>query len=266
MEHVPPVTFSRPPVVETVLGVQFLPLRRLTAPYAGLYWGEIRQDYPTQEVKSPLAPSVEAPSAPSETGIRFFAEPEVRCWFIDAEGAQLIQVQRDRFVRNWRKTGGAPEYPRYGWLRPAFQRDWERFLRFLEREDLGGPEVNQCEVTYINHIEQGAGWQSFGDLAKVLNLVARPESKESLPEPEMLVLNVRYGMPDDQGRLHVTAQPAIRRHDRKLVLQLTLMARGRPRSPAIGDIMAWFDLGHDWIVRGFVDVTTPRMHEIWGRR
>jgi len=30
--------------------------------------------------------------------------------------------------------------------------------------------------------------------------------------------------------------------------------------------MEWFDLGHEWIVKGFTDFTTEHMHEIWGRK
>jgi uncharacterized protein (TIGR04255 family) len=256
-------------VIETILSVQFVPLRELTLPYFGLYWGEIRDRYPRHEVKPPLSPVIEDssfPPAPPKMGIEISEEPDARFWLIDETSTQLMQIQRDRFIRNWRK--GAPPhdpYPRYDELRPRFEGDWRSFVAFLERQGLGTPEVNQCEVTYINHIELGAGWDSLGDSHRVFTMLTPQEQREFLPEPEMLIVSVRYVMPDRRGRLHVAAQPAIRRQDGRQVMQLTLTARGKPDSSRLEDIVAWFDLGHDWIVHGFVDLTTPAMHQIWGR-
>lgn len=265
------VDFGRPPVTETILGVQFLPLRRLTLPYIGVFWGEVRTEYPGQEVKPALSPVVEdfsgVPGPDGSLGIQVMTEPDARCWFIDGTSTQLIQVQRDRFIRNWRK-GQPPqhdEYPRYDVLRPRFATDWQRFVAFLEREGLGRPEINQCEVTYVNHVELGVGWEKLGEAHKVLGLLRGMEKREILPEPEIVILNARYLMPEGRGRLHVSAQPAIRRSDGKQVLQLTLTARGKPDSSALDDILRWFDEGHNWIVHGFVDVTTPAMHQTWGR-
>ena len=51
--------FKRPPVAETLLGVQFAPLRSFSIPHFGLYWARIRSDYPDQEMKPPLGPEVE---------------------------------------------------------------------------------------------------------------------------------------------------------------------------------------------------------------
>lgn len=264
-----PVKFDDPPVTETLLGVQFSPLRKLTLPYIGLYWATVRDAYPNHEVKAPLTPVTEefpAPPPSESVGIQFSLEPEARCWFIDTTSTQLIQVQRDRFIRNWRK--GAPpheRYPSYDELRPRFERDWAGFFQFLEHHNLGTPEINQCEVTYVNHIDLGRGWRSFGESAQVLSLLASP-STEFLPEAEMVLINARYVMPGGKGRLHVAAQPAMRRDDGKEVMQLSLTARGKPASSLVGDILAWFDVGHEWIVRGFADITTAKMQEIWGRR
>lgn len=263
------VDFKNPPVIETILGVQFVPLRGLTLPYIGLYWSEIRDRYPSQEVKPPLSQVIEdfsSPPAPAKVGFEIFDEPDARFWFIDQSSTQLIQIQRDRFIRNWRK-GEPPHnaYPRYDELRPRFEHDWLSFVGFLERERLGTPEVNQCEVTYINHIELGIGWSSLGDAHRVLTMLKHQDRPEFLPEPEMLIVSGRYVIPEWRGRLHVSAQPAIRRRDGRQVMQLTLTARGKPDSSRLSDIVTWFDLGHDWIVHGFVDVTSAEMHHIWGR-
>lgn len=265
----PAIDFLRPPVIETILGVQFSPLRRLTLPYLGLFWGTVRDRYPHQEVVPPLTPVTEEFGHPTPGKVEFSigvsSEPEARCWFIDSTSTQLIQVQRDRFIRNWRKRPAPHDaYPRYRALRPDFERDWASFLSFLEREDLGVPDVNQCEVTYINHIELGLGWTTLGEAHRVLTMLKPQDARRFLPEPENLALSIRYLMPDNRGRLHVAAQPAIRRADGQQVMQLTLTARGKPDSSRIEDLAAWFDRGHDWIVNGFRDLTTPEMHDVWG--
>jgi uncharacterized protein (TIGR04255 family) len=264
------VDFERPPVTETVLGVQFAPLRALTLPYFGLFWEDIRDRYPGHEVKPPLSPVEEdfsQPPKPTRLSLEVSSELDARCWFIDQTTTKLIQLQRDRFIRNWRK-GPPPHdgYPRYAALRPEFESDWQGFIGFLDRERLGAPEVNQCEVSYINHIELGHGWQSLAETHRVLRMLRPLESPSFLSDPEAVILNARFVMPERRGRMHVSASPAIRRADGQQVLQLTLTARGRPESSRLEDLVLWFDQGHDWIVRGFVDLTTPELHAIWGRQ
>jgi uncharacterized protein (TIGR04255 family) len=261
------VHFRRPPVIETVLGVQFLPLRTLTMPYLGQYWAEVRSEYPQAQVKPPLPQVIEEfPPAPVMANIEVSSEPEGRFWYISESNTELIQLQRDRFIRNWRRAETDADYPRYETLRPRFEGDWLRFLSFLEREGLGRPEVNQCEVTYINHIDLGLGWETFKDLSGVLKILAPSRPGDFLPVPEMVLANARYLMPDGKGRLHVAAQPAIPRRGGKPVVQLTLTARGAPRSSETGDILAWLDLGHTWIVEGFADITNEELQtKVWER-
>ena len=257
--------FKKPPVVETALGVQFAPLKSFSIPHFGLFWNAVRTDYPNQEMKPPLGNVVEdlaAPVIPEQIGIQFTAEPEARCWFLNASGGELIQLQRDRFVRNWRKVTGSEDYPSYDALKPRFERDWTRLLEFLDREALGRPQVNQCEVTYINHLS--AEVDKLGSLHRFARSVSALAG-DFLPEPETAQLQVRYLMGDKRGRLHVGVQPGVRRDDRRPVMQLGLTARGTPASSRIEDILAWFDLGHEWVVRGFTDFTRSEMHAIWER-
>ena len=200
------------------------------------------------------------PPSPNEINIALLSEPEIRCWFIDESGSQLIQLQRDRFIRNWRRATPVKDpYPSYDHLRPLFERDWQRYLNFLEREEIGPPQVNQCEVTYINHVDMG-----LGDA----NLVVRGLSALSggiLPGPESVQLATSYMMGDKKGRLHINLQPVVRLDDRRPVLQLSLTARGTPESSRVEDILAWLDLGHEWVVSGFADFTKTALHDLWER-
>lgn len=261
--------FDEPPVIETLLGVQFAPLARLSASHLGLYWGQIRKAYPTAELKPPLGPAVEQfgqqVPRPLEIGVEIVSEPPLRIWFINESSTQLLQIQKDRFLRNWRRMKPEDVYPHYDTLKPKFVHEWDQFCDFLKGERVGVPQIDLCEVTYINHIPLGLGWETFGQAHKVVSVVKPRGNEGFLPEPEMVQMNSNYVMGDKQGRLYVGLQPALRNYDAREVLQLTLTARGKPASSALEDVLAWFDMGHEWIVRGFADFTTPEMHARWRR-
>jgi uncharacterized protein (TIGR04255 family) len=261
--------FDQPPVYETVLGVQFNPLKDFSIPHYGLYWGKIRGDYPKYDVHPPISPAVEQFDAglrkEAKAGIEVVTVPEIRTWFINNNGTILLQVQKDRFLQNWRKIQDSDVYPHYDQLKPKFFEEWRTFCRFLEDTEIEQPEVNQCEVTYVNHIDVDLGPRRYGDLQKVISYWSGQCSGDFLSDPESVNFNCRYLLPDKKGRLHITLQPAFRRSDAKEILRLNLTVRGRPKSSDVGDIAEWLDLGHEWVVRGFADVTTKEMHKIWGR-
>ena len=88
-----------------------------------------------------------------------------RLWLLNEAGTEMIQVQNDRFIKNWRKAGEKEQYPHYEpVIKPAFERDFVEFQEFLVEERLGVIKVTQCEVTYVNHIVSGEGWQTLGEI------------------------------------------------------------------------------------------------------
>ncbi|MBI3407915.1 MAG: TIGR04255 family protein [Planctomycetes bacterium] len=259
--------FERPPIDEVVIGVQFEPLKSFRAAHFGLYWSRIRSRYPNTEEQVPIVPMMEGPAKPQLAPQVLFGNVQPRCWFLDASKTQLIQVQNDRFIRNWRKVTGDEEYPRYSFLIEKFREEWEQFLQFVELEGLGPAKVNQCELTYINQIEPGSGWKDFSELEKVFTTVHMPRNGAAfLPTPELMTWEARYNLPDGKGRLHVQAQPAFRNRDFKLIENLALTARGAPEDSTNNRVYAWFELAHEWIVRGFDQLTQPQMHQHWGKK
>lgn len=260
--------YENPPVIETVLSVQFNPLPNFSLLHYGLYWETIRGTYPKQSVKLPLEPIIETfgtqtDSTPS-IGLELRSSPEVRTWFIDQSESKLIQLQSNRFIVNWRKVTGKEVYPRYKSLKPAFKKEWDNFCSFLNGQGLDSPTINQCEVTYINHFEIGKEIDSYGAVYEVLACHTDKYSTGFLSDPEIVRLNTSYVMTDNRGRLHVNLSPVIKKRDAQKALQLELTARGNPSSSDIEAVLDWFDLGHDWIVRGFTDLTTVKMHKLWG--
>lgn len=259
-----------PPVIETVLGVQFSPIKSFSVPHFGLFWERLRKHYPYFEVRPPIGHILEKFDMDSSKKMGPEIElskgpPPLRCWFMDKDKNNLVQIQSDRFIINWRKVTGKEEYPHYGTVKPKFEINWNQFCGFLNSEGFPSPKVNQCEVTYVNHLEMGKEFKSFGEMQKIFKFWSGPSSESFLPQPEQVRFNVSFVMPESKGRLHVQLEPKIRREDGQEILQLNLTARGEPNSSKLADINQWFDLGHEWIVRGFDELTKPDMHKIWGK-
>jgi uncharacterized protein (TIGR04255 family) len=262
--------FDNPPVIETVLSVQFHALKGLALPHFGLFWQTIRDAYPNFHVQPPLNATVEkfgGQDLPQFTiSVEGLSGLPVRCWFITQSGQRVLQVQNDRLIYNWRKTRHDDEYPRYESIRLAFETEWNNFCKFLEDEKLGLPEPNQCEITYINHIEPVNNTGQPIAMSTIFPSWVGSASRIFLPEPVTVACTTVYDMPNDSGRLYIEFKPAIRHADGKKIIVLTLTARGAPASPKITDVLTWFDLGREWIVRGFADFTSDAMHKRWGRR
>src|SRR5579862_5980624 len=228
--------FDEPPVVETVLSVQFDPLLLVKTAHLGLLWQEYKDGFPKTEERPPLDPVREQfPEEPSaRIGLRLQTRenlPVPRIWFLNERGNEMIQVQNDRFIKNWRKEGEGEQYPRYErTIRPHFDRDYAIFLQFVKEHQLGDPHVNQCEVTYVNHILAGQGWDRYGDIEKLFTFWRSPELIPPGPA-EDLRMHVRFIIPGDSGepigRLHADLQPAVRTSDSHPMYVLHLTARGQ---------------------------------------
>jgi len=261
--------FSNPPVVETVLSVQFDRLATVHSAHFGLYWNEIQERFPKTEERGELPPAVERQPellAPG-VGIQFEAleaPPTPRFWFINEDGTELIQLQRDRFIKNWRKVGEGDKYPRYERVREGFERDFSGFRDFAARHGLGTIHINQCEVTYINHIVAGEGWKTHADISNVFTVWQQPTT----PFPgaaQDVTFRAKFPILDSNGafagRLYATMQSVVRLTDGAPMFVLDLTARGQ-----IGEGTDFFDLGRKWIVRSFKELTTLEMHRVWGIR
>ena len=264
--------FKKPPVIEVVCGIAFEPLKDLLAPHMGLLWSRFVRDYPKCEEQQPLDVAIESfdkpPAKSSIQRAEFSTVPPMqRIWFASDDDTRLIQVQRDRFLHNWRKTQEHDEYPRYSQVIAMFKDALAQFEAFLSDGNLGVVKALQYELTYVNHIPQGEGWDSLGDIGRLLpDCSWRRDSKRFLPEPERGNLRTSFVLPDNVGRLHVTAQNAVRLSDHREVIRLDLTARGIGPDKGREAMYDWFDVAHEWIVCGFADLTGAGVQEeLWER-
>ncbi len=264
--------FSKPPVIEVALAVQFDLLSSLQTPHIGILWSNFRPTFPRVEQHPPRNSVIEkfGVRKPDKATVTFgMGIPVPRCWFLNETGTELIQVQQDCFVHNWRKGSEVDEYPHYRYIREKFELELNTFRQFIRNENLGEFIPNQCEVTYVNHIVLGEGWENHGQLDEVITVWSPHYSDDFLSKPEGVRFAVRYVIPDKTGaplgRLHVSIEPGYRTIDEKPIFILRLTARGRPDGEGSEGVFRFLDRGHEWIVRGFASITTQRMHKIWGR-
>lgn len=262
--------FDNPPVIESVLGVEFAPLPKWGVPHFGLYWQAIRSAFPLFSTQPPLPSRTEIFGEPvkEEVSIPFplAGAPQIRCWFSDESQSTLIQVQRDHFLCNWRKMPSDSEYPRFHNTKLRFEKEWERFEHFVRSEQLGELNVKQCEVSYINHIELEAGWQGLANFDDIFPCWAGKGTDVFLPSPDTVVINTSYIIPENRGRLRLSLEPVFRHADAKELIQFTVTAMVIPKATDSAQVMEAIELGHEWAVRGFTDFTSAKMHQVWERK
>lgn len=262
--------YEHPPVIEVVCGIQYEPLTNFLVTAFGLFWEKIRDEYPTIEEMAPLPPVIESVSTSTvrQPNFKLLDTPPLpRLFFLRKDRNWLMQLQRDRFLHNWRKENDTDVYPHYPNVYGTFWKAWERFLAFLADENIALPTINQLEITYINHIPAGQGWENLSDLAKIFVDIGWAKADRFLPSPESIGVRLSFVLPESRGRLHISLKHAIRVSDNQPVLLCELTARGMPASNNDTAIKEWFDLGREWIVRGFTDITASIIqNELWGRK
>ena len=266
----PLADFDRPPVVETILSVQFEKLTTMQAVHFGVFWRGMQAQFPVTSEHLPLPPVIELfPESPQQKPrVRFEAlekRPLSRLWLVDAAGSELIQLQNDRFIKNWRKQADHDRYPNYEpVIKPAFERDFQHFESFVAEERLGAIKITQCEVSYINHIVSGDGWDDFSEFQRIFTVGAYAQA----PIPgraDEFAIRLRFPIHDDRGqpigRLHVEIEPALHAADNRRMYVLNLTARGQA-----GNHYDFFDIGRRWIVNAFEQLTTEHMHRFWRKK
>lgn len=258
--------YSAPPVVEVVCGVQFEPLASFQSVHFGEFWRQIRDDYPRTEDKPPLINVSDDAGQIKPEFLTSDTPPLRRVFYIASDGSFLLQVQPSRFLCNWRRQERADSYPRFHATFDRFAKGWRSFRSFLHDSELGIPATSLYELTYINHFSEPAEGFPIG-IQRYMPVFEwkRAQSVNFLPAPNGAVLALQFVLPEKRGSLRVSVNHGHRREDGRGVLIVELTARGQA-SPDWSDLNAWFSTAHEWIVRGFTDLTSPEAHQEWGRQ
>lgn len=264
-DHLP--DFARPPLNEVVLGVQFSPPKGYQQVRAGEVWALFKSEYPLVQEHQALEPAFETFGLPhhAKVGGRLSfvtGATHDRYWFLRKSGDELIQFQQDRLLHNWRKVGDQTnEYPRFERMAQRFTdeaRQLERYLASLSPQMLA---INQCEVSYINHIEFGAGQVNLSDWFRGFSLAGVEADDFNIGFREI----IRGDNQQPVGRLTYEIATGIR-PDGKRIIVLNLTARGAPTAADIDSAMRFIAKGRELIVCRFAEITTEGAHKAWERQ
>jgi uncharacterized protein (TIGR04255 family) len=264
--------YAHPPVVETVLGVQFDRLPGFSNAHLGAFWKALDQvEWPTVSDAPPLPPQFErfTETAQWARGLQFQLTPipPGRTQIKNRSTDRMIQVQNGRLHFNWLGNRGG-DYPRYESVRAGFIDAIERFTNFVEQSDVGDFRPNQWEVTYINQIKQGTIWQTPAEWTFFEPLRGIP-TINNLIAGEDFTGEWHFVMPDNAGRLHIEWQHALRTvpdEEPCEVVQLTFTARGplEQKNVALGSVLNGLDLGRETIVQAFANLMSREANQYWG--
>lgn len=264
-------SFERPPVVEVVASAAFRQLPEAASALFGAFWeSRAAEFFPEISFKPPYEPQLERFGIESRRpSFDIHLSPDMpfpRIWMQTAARDEFLQLQRDWFACNWRKVGPSEQYSRWPSRREAFAKWYGRLSSFLDAHGLPALEVQQCEVTYVNHIATGGAWANHGELHKVMGLVQAQEPPQGLTQELTVSSHHFIGRTADGtpvGRLRVSTQPAFRAEDDPIwVLEFT--SRVRVNTSDLGEVLAGLDEGRRWVVQSFQRFTTGEMRQEWG--
>jgi uncharacterized protein (TIGR04255 family) len=262
------LVFDNPPVIETVLGVQFAPLKGLSSAHVGWFWKTYLDSKWEKVAEVVPLPDVFERFEPILSGhVQFKVEPiklPARTQISYGNDGRMIQIQPTRFHYNWNRVGG--EYPRYRSVRAEFDRYFEAFCRFVADTQLGEVVPNQWELTYIDSIPRGLLWDKPGDWHEVLPGLLPPPSSGGSVQLESFGGEWHFEIPQQRGRLHISVQLARVGDDPTPVLLVQTTARGPIGKEGVANLGEGLELGHRIALDTFVGFSSDKAHKAWGRK
>lgn len=269
-------SFRRPPVVETVLSIQFDPFPKFRNAHLGAFWKALGDGWGEADDAPPLPVEIEQfGNVPpwqdlGMVGLQLSPVQPQRLRIFNATRDRIVQLQYNRLTYNWLSNDpvSREHYPRYKVIRPEFDEMLQRLRVFAADEGIGEVHPNQWEVLYVNHIQRGTLWSTPKDWHRVFrDGFIGPSEIDDNVVLESVGGTWSYEIKPQRGRLHVGFY-----HGRTggapvsdpLVLQMT--ARGPlPEVGAKSAVGAGLDIGHEAIVFGFARLTSDEAHRYWER-
>lgn len=248
--------YKNPPINEVVFGISFNPLHKMKAAHIGLFWEIVKKEFPWCK-QAPIIGSIDD-IVELETGL-----PLPITWFINEGVDHLIQIQKNKFFLNWRKKEKA--YPHFDEISKIFFKQHESFYNFIYQNDLGSIEYKSFELRYINHIPKGEGWEDIKLISDLFpDITWENNKKRFLHDPEAIIWQAVFNLPEDKGKLFIKLQPGIRSIDKHQLIILEITARGISNDKTDEGLTEWFNMAHEWVVLSFEDITSDEVQkDIW---
>jgi uncharacterized protein (TIGR04255 family) len=263
--------FSKPPIVETVLGVQFAPLRNFRITHFGAFQTLLEGRFPLVQQHPRLEHRIEeeVEHFAAFPSIQLFMPPIPRVWYITPEGTQgqhLIQLQDDRLILNWRKgVPGNDDYASYKRNRKEFAETFGKFVKFTQENALGELAVDQCEVIYVNQIpisEFSGIFDAYQECLKIT--MVQPLTAMEEGRFDNIGFSQSLWIDSLKGRLIIEAD-MLSTEGGAHAIGLRITVRGTPEGNSSEKVLEWLDRGHYQVVKTFADITSEKMHQKWER-
>jgi uncharacterized protein (TIGR04255 family) len=265
------IRFENPPVQEVAFSASFETPKLMSAAFVGIFWSQLRREFPVLSENSPIPPVVEQPllgtSIPLVPQVQMLNLPPLRRAVLKSEdGKHIMQLQQDKFILNWTR-GDKLTYPDFVTALAEFESKLELLNTALLAEGFGRMSENQYELVYVNLVGPDNGLELVGEGGLLVDHSRKPGNTRFLPAPSGFNWTSSYDLPNGFGRLHIAAQPVLIPPKNERRVRLDMVARGYPPPEAKAGRREWFLLAHDWIVEGFTDSTPEILHSnVWKRQ
>jgi uncharacterized protein (TIGR04255 family) len=156
-------------------------------------------------------------------------------------------------------------------VRDRFQTEIAEVAEFSRANEIGEIKCNQCEVSYINVIDNVGGEDPIRELGRIFTVWSENYSNAELQHIERGAFSCSYilggeGGKEPRGRLRVSVAPAVRDISPTSVLRFDITVRGRPETNSIESALKWLDAARIDVVQAFAALTRKEMHVQWGRK
>jgi uncharacterized protein (TIGR04255 family) len=253
------IAFENPPVDEVVVSTYFNPpLSDFRSEHVGLFWEEIMNEFPVVRQQLPVG------TGPGAIADELFPMP--RYWFIAGNEINLIQIQKNAFMFNWRRRD--EEYPRFhDNIKPAFDKYYGLFNEFIRKTiEIAELSVDLCELTYVNALEPCEFWAGPQDTARVIpsfSILAPGIDFSGSPE-----FNCSYAYKietDMELNISIRVGPKLEQPEVRLLI-FEIKASGRVGKVAKSGTDEWFERAHDAIIKCFLDMTSRNIQNRFWKR
>jgi len=240
---------TNPPLVELVIGIQFNNPIINNELINKIYNSLFISDFPKIEEKQPIPSAIEEFNKPTIT--RILNGFHSRKLFISCDNNKLIQIQPDKILFNWRKVSNEDLYPRFNNVFQEFFTHLNKIEKLIKCKD----EINQYEITYIDHFQLDLFNIVSYNLSKIFNVFTLKEELSSI-----LII---YSIPQSliNGNLNMSFQSAIRSIDNKKIIAVESSCRGYKKEDTINE---WFKNSHDILYDYFFSILTEESKKILG--